>query len=180
WVNQILGDLGELLRVHPATRNNQLIIHPLVEDVAVPINGTDLIQILLNLTLNALQCTSQCHRVEIRGQVHTQPLDLSLFEDGPADLFLALQSLPNTAPLRAPPTPPAYPRTSCPPSSHPMPPRNHDPKAQASACPSSSGCSRNPAAPCMPTASRAPARNSRSICHPMSPPPTPPSPWKVD
>src|ERR1051325_10611929 len=26
WINQILGDLGELLRVHPSTRNNQLLI----------------------------------------------------------------------------------------------------------------------------------------------------------
>ncbi|HEY2981476.1 MAG TPA: response regulator, partial [Anaerolineales bacterium] len=59
WVNQILGDLGELLRVHPSTRNNQLLIHPLPEDVSVSIHGTDLIQILLNLTLNALQCTPQ-------------------------------------------------------------------------------------------------------------------------
>ena len=102
WVNQILGDMGELLRVHPATRNNQLIIHPLPEDVAVSTNGTDLIQILLNLTLNALQCTPQYHRVEIRGHLHTQPLDGGLFTDGTGDLVVNREGFNNkTAPLLA-------------------------------------------------------------------------------
>src|SRR5436309_9566089 len=49
WVNQILADVGELLRVHPSVKNHQLLIHPVAEDVTVNINGTDLIQILLNL-----------------------------------------------------------------------------------------------------------------------------------
>ena len=92
---------GELLRVHPCIRNNQLLIHPLPEDVAVPTNGTDVIQILLNLTLNALQCTPQFHRVEIRGQLHQQPLDLSMFTDGPEDRFIHRDTLNNTAPLLA-------------------------------------------------------------------------------
>jgi signal transduction histidine kinase len=101
WINQILGDLGELLRVHPCTRNNQLILQPLVEDVAVPTNGTDLIQILLNLTLNALQCTPQYHRVEIRGQFHDHPLDLGMFVEGPEDRFLNREDFQNVAPLLA-------------------------------------------------------------------------------
>lgn len=101
WVNQILGDLGELLRVHPSTRNNQLLIHPLPEDIAVPTNGTDLIQILLNLTLNALQATPQYHRVEIRGQLHQQPLDLGVFSDGPEDRFVNREGFSNTGPLLA-------------------------------------------------------------------------------
>ena len=101
WVNHILGDLGELLRVHPCTRNNQLLIHPLPDDVAVPTNGTDLIQILLNLTLNALQCTPQYHRVEIRGHLHHQPLDLSVFTDGPEDRFINRDDFKNSGHLLA-------------------------------------------------------------------------------
>lgn len=101
WVNQILGDLGELLRVHPHTRNNQLVIQPLPEDVAVPTNGTDLIQILLNLTLNALQSTPQYHRVEIRGQFHQQPLELDMFADGPEDRFVNRDTFKNVGPLLA-------------------------------------------------------------------------------
>ena len=101
WVNQILGDLGELLRVHPCTRNNQLIIQPLPDDVAVPTHGTDLIQILLNLTLNAMQCTPQYHRVEIRGLLHQQPLDLGMFADGSEDRFINRDNFKNAAPLLA-------------------------------------------------------------------------------
>ena len=99
WVNQILGDLGELLRVHPSTKNNQLLIHPLPEDASVHINGTDLIQILLNLTLNALQCSHNYHRVEIHGQTLSQPLDLSHFQDGPEDRFINREGFKNVAPL---------------------------------------------------------------------------------
>lgn len=101
WVNQILGDLGELLRVHPCARHNQLLIHPLTEDVAVPAHGTDLIQILLNLTLNAFQCTPQHHRVEIRGQLHQLPLDLDMFVDGAEDRFINREEFKNTGPLLA-------------------------------------------------------------------------------
>jgi|WetSurMetagenome_2_1015567.scaffolds.fasta_scaffold181061_1 two-component system, sensor histidine kinase and response regulator len=101
WVNQILGDLGELLRVHPSTRNNQLLIHPLPEDVSVPVNGTDLIQVLLNLTLNALQCTSGYHKVEISGQLLHQPLALDEFRDGPEDRFILRDTFRNTPPVLA-------------------------------------------------------------------------------
>lgn len=101
WVNQILGDLGELLRVHPSTRNNQLLIHPLPEDVGVLINGTDFVQVLLNLTLNALQCSPQHHRVEIHGQSLNKPIDLGQFKDGPNDLFINREVIKNAPPLLA-------------------------------------------------------------------------------
>ena len=101
WVNQILGDLGDLLRVHPSAKNNQLLIHPLPEDVTVPINGTDLIQILLNLTLNALQCTPRPHRVEIRVQLLNCPLELSHFQEGPEDRFVNREGFKNITPLLA-------------------------------------------------------------------------------
>ncbi|HYV27716.1 MAG TPA: response regulator [Candidatus Eisenbacteria bacterium] len=100
-VNQTLVDLGELLKVHPYTKKNQLVIQPLAEEAAVQVNGTDLIQILLNLALNALQCSEQLHRVEIRGEIQPQPLDLSHFVDGPEDLFVNREGFNNQAPLVA-------------------------------------------------------------------------------
>src|SRR5580658_3043978 len=51
-VNHILSDLHELLRVHPAVKDNTFNIESLPEDVTARINGTDLIQILLNLAVN--------------------------------------------------------------------------------------------------------------------------------
>lgn len=101
WVNQILADLGELLRVHPSVKSNQLLIHPVSEDVTVNINGTDLIQILLNLAINAFQCTPQHHKVEIVGQLLQNPLDLAHFKDGPEDRFINRDGFRNVGPLLA-------------------------------------------------------------------------------
>jgi len=99
--NQILTDLGELLKVHPSAQKNELIIHPLSEDVVAEINGTDLIQILLNLTINALQCIPDAHRVEICGNRLGHPLELSQFTDGPESRFVNREGIQNTAPLLA-------------------------------------------------------------------------------
>ena len=98
WVNQILFDIREFLRVHPAVRNNELIIHPLSEDVSASINGTDLIQIITNLTLNALQCTQQPHRVEITGKL-VQNFDAESIADGPNDRFLNREAVAGVSPL---------------------------------------------------------------------------------
>jgi signal transduction histidine kinase len=73
-VNQCLGDLGELMRVHPAVKSNELIIRALPEDLMVQVNGTDLIQSLRNLMVNALQCTNEKHRVEVHGSKVDGPI----------------------------------------------------------------------------------------------------------
>lgn len=99
WVNQILTDLGELLRVHPASKSGQLVIVPLPEDVSVSMNSTDLVQLLLNLVINALQCTPQQHRVEVRAEVLTHALKLEDFPNGPQDLFINREEFHNRTPL---------------------------------------------------------------------------------
>jgi signal transduction histidine kinase len=100
-VNQILNDLGELLRTHTNAQKNKLIIRPLTEDITAQINGTDLIQILLNLAINGLQSCSQPHQVEIRSEQLFAPLDLSGFADGPQDRFVNGNSFHNVAPILA-------------------------------------------------------------------------------
>ena len=100
-INQILTDLGELLKVHPSAQKNELVIRHLPEDVVAEINGTDMIQILLNLTINALQCGPEPHRVEVYGQRIAEPLDLSQFVDGPEDQLISREELHNVAPLLA-------------------------------------------------------------------------------
>ncbi len=98
-VNQLLTDLGHLVRVHPSRHSNQFAIKPLAQDIAARMNGTDLIQVLLNLTVNGFQCTSQPHSVEVGGEILPQPLDLSCFKDGPKDRLLNVENFDNTAPL---------------------------------------------------------------------------------
>jgi signal transduction histidine kinase len=77
------------------------VIKPLVSDLAVRMNGTDFIQVLLNLIVNAFQCTAQPHRVEVSGEVLAQPLDLTAFKDSGRARFLNVEGLNNTAPLVA-------------------------------------------------------------------------------
>jgi len=98
-INQILTDLTQLVRVHPSRHNNQFNIQPLPEDLGVRMNGTDLIQVLLNLTVNGFQCASQAHLVEIRGDLVPHPLDLRVFKDGPQSRFLNVEGFENAPPL---------------------------------------------------------------------------------
>jgi len=98
-VNQLLTDLGHLLRVHPSLQNNKLTVHPLAEDIAVRMNGTDLIQVLLNLTVNAFQCALQAHSVVVEGRILPQALDLTTFKDSQQERLLNMESFDNTPPL---------------------------------------------------------------------------------
>jgi signal transduction histidine kinase len=98
-VTQLLKDFGQLVRVHPSLLSNRFEVRPLAEDIAVRMNGTDVIQALLNLTVNAFQCTPQPHAVEIEARVLPQPLDLAAFKDGPQDRLLNVECFENTAPL---------------------------------------------------------------------------------
>ena len=98
-VNQLLTDLHQLINVHPSMMNNQFIVHPLSEEIGVTINGTDLIQILLNLSVNAFQCSPQGHTVEIEGHVLHEPLDLAAFKDSTETRFLNVENFANSSPV---------------------------------------------------------------------------------
>jgi two-component system, sensor histidine kinase and response regulator len=98
-VNLILDDLRELLNVHPSKGQNTLKIHALVHDIDLQINGTDLIQILLNLAINALQCSPEPHLVDISGQVLETGVDFSNIQDSPSDRIIYGQGFSNTPPL---------------------------------------------------------------------------------
>jgi two-component system, sensor histidine kinase and response regulator len=98
-VNQLLADLEHLVRVHPSLPNNEFAFTPLAEEIGVKVNGTDVIQILLNLTVNALQATPQPHRVEISGAVLHEALDLAQFKDGAGERLLNVENFQNVAPL---------------------------------------------------------------------------------
>jgi two-component system sensor histidine kinase/response regulator len=98
-VNQLFRDVEQLIRVHPTLHENEFAAIPLSEDIGVKINGTDLIQVLLNLSVNAFQCSPQPHRVDVGGEVLRTPLDLTAFKDGMNDRMLNVENMDNTAPL---------------------------------------------------------------------------------
>lgn len=98
-VNQLLHDMSHLLRVHPSLQNNRFNIHPLPDDIGLRANGTDVIQILLNLTVNAFQSSPHGCQVDIFCELFHHPLDLASFKDGPGDRHLNIENFENTAPM---------------------------------------------------------------------------------
>ncbi|MGA2241884.1 MAG: response regulator [Verrucomicrobiota bacterium] len=98
-VNQLFKDLEQLIRVHPGRSDNEFSVQPMAEDLGVKMNGTDVIQILLNLAVNAFQCAPMSHRVDVGGEILREPLDLTKFKDGPNDRLLNVEGMDNTAPL---------------------------------------------------------------------------------
>ena len=100
-LNQILSDLKELLIRHPSSRGNQLAVHLLPEERVAAINGTDLLQILLNLTINALTCTDLPHRVEVSAQYFVERFAVEKFIDGPDQRFVNREGFLNKVPLLA-------------------------------------------------------------------------------
>jgi signal transduction histidine kinase len=97
--NQLLKDLGHLVRVHPSKQNHQFSVAPLPEDFAAQMNGTDVIQVLMNLTVNALQCSAHPHAVKVLAEVLHQPLDLADFKDTPQARLFNVENFANVAPL---------------------------------------------------------------------------------
>ena len=98
-VNQLLTDLEHLMRVHPSQQNNEFDIQPLTKDIAVKLNGTDVIQMLLNLAVNAFQASSLSHRVQVSGESLNAPLDLAAFKDASGERLLNVENFQNIAPL---------------------------------------------------------------------------------
>ncbi|HMJ91923.1 MAG TPA: HAMP domain-containing sensor histidine kinase, partial [Candidatus Acidoferrum sp.] len=96
-VNQTLADMHELMRVHPAVKTNELTVTALGEDVTVQINGTDFIQVIRNLTVNALQCTTEDHTVQILAEVINEPASTS--QDQSEERFVNTGTFRNNAPL---------------------------------------------------------------------------------
>ena len=66
-VNSVLSDVKALLRNHPSRQDRELVIETVSGNPDVLINGADLIQVLVNLTVNAFQSASDSVPVTISG-----------------------------------------------------------------------------------------------------------------
>ena len=98
-VRQLMRDLEQLVRVHPAVQESEYHSAPPATDICVRLNGTEVIQILLNLAINAFQCQAAPQRVTVTAEILRQPLELGAFKDGPHHRCLNLEGLDNTGPL---------------------------------------------------------------------------------
>jgi signal transduction histidine kinase len=100
-VSQMLADLRDLLGRHPTAKGHTLSIQDLRPDAVAQINGTDLLQILLNLTINAFQATDDPHHVEVQARHITRPLDLDSLADTTEHRFINREGFRNEAPIVA-------------------------------------------------------------------------------
>lgn len=100
-VRQILADVKDLLVRHPSARGHQLVVRDGDEDMLASINGTDLLQILLNLTINALHASDEPHRVALEANLLQEGLDLSLLHDSSMERFINRAGFLEDSPLVA-------------------------------------------------------------------------------
>ncbi len=98
-VNQVLEDLDSLLQIHPATDGSKLAIQPLPVDATPLIDSTDLLQILLNLTINGLQSTSLAQTVRITTERLEYPLPTPLTAPPETEIVVGEAAFPNQPPL---------------------------------------------------------------------------------
>lgn len=100
-VNQVLDDVQTLMRNHPAIRGGHLAIKHLDVDTAAQISGTELIQILLNLAVNAFQSTDKSQTVWVTAERFDIKLPTETFVENYDERFLGLENYSNQPPLIA-------------------------------------------------------------------------------
>ena len=100
-INEVLVDLQELLGKHPSATGHELTIRELDEHIHAAISGTDLLRVLINLTLNGLQSTETPHRVEVIAQLLPLKFDIFDFKNGVDERLVTAEKIPTDRPLIA-------------------------------------------------------------------------------
>ena len=98
-VNQILSDLQSLLKAHPEVRFNRLCAKPLDIDVVPRMDATDLIQILLNLTINAFQSTEHKQTVWVVADCLDKAPDFAALLDPASELLIGPDTFKHDGPV---------------------------------------------------------------------------------
>jgi signal transduction histidine kinase len=98
-VASLLGDFEHLAQVHPSRGPHELQVTLPAQPCLVRMVGTDFIQVLLNLTVNAFQASQQPCRVEVAAQVLEDPLDLTPLKDSAEVRLVNLERFENASPL---------------------------------------------------------------------------------
>lgn len=100
-VREIFYDLAELLKAHPHAKSNNLVLHSVQGKLIAVMNRTDLLQVLLNLTINALQCSTEPHRVEVYTKLLPADASRPFLQPAPGTRLLQASAFEPKAPLVA-------------------------------------------------------------------------------
>lgn len=98
-INQIIADLQSLLKAHPEVRFNRLCVKLLDVDAVPKIDATDLIQVLLNLTINAFQSTEHKQTVWIVADSLATPPAFAAALDPQTELLIGQSGFKHTGPV---------------------------------------------------------------------------------
>lgn len=98
-LNQVLADVRELLRTHPSGKRHQLNVQLMPADLTVRMNGTDLIQVLINLVTNAFQASPDPLQVDVLGEYFDDSLPASALAETPRSLWINREGFANQAPM---------------------------------------------------------------------------------
>jgi signal transduction histidine kinase len=100
-LREVFYDVAELLKAHPHAKFNNLVMHGADDSLVAIINRTDLLQVLLNLTINALQCTTEPHRVEVYAKYISAEAPRPFLQPATGTRFLQSANFQPKAPLVA-------------------------------------------------------------------------------
>lgn len=100
-LNQVLADVRDLLHTHPSGKRHQFSVQTMPADLTIRMNGTDLIQVLLNLVINAFQASPNPLRVEVVGEYHDDALPSDMLTNSPRSLIVSGEGFLNEPPLVA-------------------------------------------------------------------------------
>jgi signal transduction histidine kinase len=98
---QTLHDIHELLKVHPSLEANKLHVQLPNPDIQAQVNGGNLMQLILNLGINALQSSREPHEVFISTRFISDPLPLQDMPDTDSQHVINREGLNNSGPLAA-------------------------------------------------------------------------------
>lgn len=98
---RVLEDLIQILRAHPACRGNNLIVRPAAAGLRTRMSSPDLLRVLVNLGVNALQASDQPHRVEIDTWSLQEPVDLLALNQRAPGILIGQETFLNRTPLVA-------------------------------------------------------------------------------
>jgi len=98
-VATLLTDFEHLAAVHPSRGPHELTVLPPADPCLVNMVGTDFIQMLLNLTVNAFQAGKEPCRIEVAVTLLGESIDLAALKDSTVQRLVNLERFDNSAPL---------------------------------------------------------------------------------
>ncbi len=98
-INTVLHEFEEMISVSPHMKNNHVFVQPAATPLSARINRTDLMQILINLGTNALQCTADPHKVVVQASLEQHLINSSQAPEKRPQAWINREAVEHKSPL---------------------------------------------------------------------------------